>query len=330
MKSIIVKNTVSSLLIVASYGLASTAYAEPSSYNSSTQTLTLPFVEMVSNYDTNATSYAEAKLSWKPSLQYFTLDSVAVMPIENKIVIGNDANSINNTVVQPTDPALSGGGKNQSLNFGDIVMGGHGNDILIGGLGIDVLMGKAGNDILIGGTEDFNPENRDRAFGGPGNDTFIWAPGDGSDFFHGGSGTDVVIFGKIAEIDGEGSKFTVEKDKNFDGIFLDPATHQPSIDVTSSPGFCTILDRSQYSAEFDTLGVDHLVRFALRGKADAFEAATQTDDNGVRVTLHLKGVEYVVCTSRSGGEIEVFNIGVQPAVKENLSDLPQYVQNLIQ
>jgi hypothetical protein len=99
--------------------------------------------------------------------------------------------------------------------------------------------------------------------------------------------------------------------------------------VTNSPGFCSILDRSQHGYEFNKLGIDHLVRFTLRGKADAFEAATQTEDNGVRVSLHLKGVEYIVCTSRSGGEIEVFNISVQPAVKEDISNLPHYVQGLI-
>lgn len=330
MKATLINNTVSSILIAASCGFIATAHAEPSRYNSATQTLTLPFVEVVSDQHNTVTSYVEAKLSWKQDRQYFTLDSVYTLNFEGKTVIGNDANSISNPVVQPTDPALSGGGKNQSLNFGDVVIGGHGNDILIGGLGIDVLLGKTGNDILIGGTEDFNPENRDRAFGDEGQDAFIWAPGDGSDYFNGGSGTDVVIFGKLAEIDGESSKFTVEKDKNFDGIFLDPITHLPTVDVTNSPGFCTILDSSnQDVAELDKLGVDHLVRFSLRGIADGFETGSQTEDNGLRVTLHLKDVEYLVCTSRSGGNIEVFNISVQPAVQVSLSELPKHFQDLI-
>ncbi|MCK5897688.1 MAG: hypothetical protein KAG06_01290 [Methylococcales bacterium] len=323
-------NYLRTILTTTACGIAMTAaHAEPA-YDTSTKTLTLPFVEILTGQNSN--SFADAKLKWHPTRQYFTLDGLEIFEnkTKGKVVIGNDANSIGNIIVQPTDPAQSGSGKNQSLNFGDIVMGGYGNDILIGGLGIDVIMGKAGHDILIGGTEDFNPENRDRAFGDKGNDAFIWAPGDGSDYFNGGAGTDVVIFGKLQEKDGEGSKFTVEKDQNFDGIFLDPTTGLPTVDVTGSPGFCSILDSSNQDAnELKKLGVDHLVRFALRGVADKFDSQEQTTDNGVRVTLHLKDVEYVVCTTRQGGEFEIFDIRQQPAVKAQLSDLPQRFQDLV-
>lgn len=320
------------LIAAASCGVVLTAHAaggmSPPSYNSSDQKLTLPFVEVISSDNKKAASFAEAVFSLQNG--YFVIDSVKVNDIKNKTVIGNDANTTSNTLVQPTDDALSGGGKNQSLNFGDVIMGGYGDDILIGGLGIDVIMGKMGDDVLIGGTEDFNPENRDRAFGGPGYDAFIWAPGDGSDYFNGGSGTDVVIFGKLDEIDGEGSKSTVETDKNFDGIFMNPATNLPFADVTNSPGFCDVLDSSNSDvAELNKLGVDQLVRFTLRGKADSFESGEQKEDNGLRVTLHLKNVEYVVCTPRAGGSIEVLNIAVQPAVKAKLSDLPARFQSLI-
>ena len=76
-----------------------------------------------------------------------------------------------------------GNGGDQSLQFGDAVVGGDDDDVLIGALGIDVLIGNGGDDVLIGGTEDFNPLNRDRGFGGVGDDVFVWAPGDGNDFF---------------------------------------------------------------------------------------------------------------------------------------------------
>ena len=317
--------------VAASCGFfMATAHAEPGNYDTNSKTLNLPFVEIFSG-DDNSASHADAQLKWHPKLQYFTLDSLNVSETKGKTIIGGDVNTTDNPLVQPTDPALAGGGKNQSLNFGDVVMGSYGNDILIGGLGIDTLLGKTGHDILIGGTEDFNPENRDRAFGGKGQDAFIWAPGDGSDYFNGGPGTDVIIFGKLAEKNGADSpKFTVEKDKNFDGIFLDPTTGLPLADVTGSPGFCTILDKSnQDPKELAKIGVDHLVRFSLRGKANEFDAGTQKEDNGLRVSLHLKNVEYVVCTPRSGGEIEVLDIRVQPAVKASLSDLPARIQKLI-
>ena len=317
-----------SILIATSCGFVAVANAGTSpSYNTSTKTLKLPFVEITNGMDLGS-SYVSGELSLENG--YFAIKSSQSYKVEDKIVIGSDSDSISNTLIQPTDDVLSGGGRNQSLNFGDVVTGGFGNDSLIGGLGIDVIMGKAGDDILIGGTEDFNPENRDRAFGGPGHDAFIWAPGDGSDYFNGEAGMDVIIFGKIAEIDGVSSKFTVETDKNFDGIFIDPDTKLPIVDVTNSPGFCTVLDSSnQDAAELAKLGVDHLVQFTLRGKANSFDAGEQKEDNGLRVTLHLKDVEYVICTPRSGGEIEVFNIAVQPAVKAELSDLPDYFADLV-
>jgi Ca2+-binding RTX toxin-like protein len=318
-------------LVAASCGfIIAAAHAEPGRYDATDQTLTLPFVQIFSG-DNNSGSHADAKLKWHSKLQYFTLDDVNISKTEGKTIIGGDLNTINNPLIQPNKPELSGGGKNQSLNFGDVIIGTYGNDILIGGLGIDTLLGETGDDILIGGTEDFNPENRDRAFGGKGQDAFIWTPGDGNDYYNGGSGIDVIIFGKGSEKDGQGGvKFTVEKDQNFDGIFIDPNTKLPLVDVTGSPGFCTILDGSnQNPADLAKIGVDHLVRFTLRGKADTFDAGTQKEDNGLRVTLHLKAVEYIVCTSRSGGEIEVFDITKQPAVKASLSDLPERFQKLV-
>ena len=69
----------------------------------------------------------------------------------------------------------SNGGGDQSLQLGDSLTGTADADLLVGALGVDVLFGREGDDILIGGTEDFNPLNRDRAFGDSGDDVFIWA-----------------------------------------------------------------------------------------------------------------------------------------------------------
>ena len=113
------------------------------------------------------------------------------------VQIGADNNSIENPLVQPQDPALSGGGRDQTLQFGDVIFGSRRDDLQIGGLGTDILAGGRGDDVIIGGIEHFNPLNRDRAFGGLGNDIFIWKPGDGSDLWNGGPGLDVVVFGLI-------------------------------------------------------------------------------------------------------------------------------------
>ena len=87
-----------------------------------------------------------------------------------KIQIGLDNNALDNPFVQPQDTALSGGGRDQTLQFGDVIEGSRRDDLQIGLLGTDVLLGNRGNDVLMGGIEHFNPINRDRAFGGPGND----------------------------------------------------------------------------------------------------------------------------------------------------------------
>jgi len=53
---------------------------------------------------------------------------------------------------------------------------------------VDVIFAGGGNDTVAGGG------GNDLAFLGAGNDTFIWRPGDGSDFVDGGAGTDRLAF----------------------------------------------------------------------------------------------------------------------------------------
>ena len=98
-------------------------------------------------------------------------------------------------------------------------------------------------------------------------------------------------------------------------VAIYPKTNLPLVDVTNSPGFCEVIDRStshQAAKELGKLGLDHLVRFSLRGVRDAFEAGAQKEDNGLRVTLHLKDVEVLVCTNRDGGQIEVVDLTSKP------------------
>jgi len=322
------------LIAAATSTICTSIFADTPQYDISSRSLTLPKVNVTTRIfgETSALGVFKADLEFQPGINGFVINSVEQLEDgTNQTLIGNDANSTENQLVQPQDDALVGGGRNQSLNFGDVLEGGFGDDILIGGLGIDVLFGGGGDDVIIGGTEDFNPENRDRAFGNSGNDTFIWAPGDGSDFFDGGAGDqDVLIFGLIGENGDNAPVFGVQQDQNFDGIYINAVTGLPMVDVTNSPGFCTILDRSAYASELDTLNLDHLVRFSIRGIADTFDTGEQDEDNGLRVTLHVKNVEYVVCTAREGGAIEVWDISVTPAIPALITDLPAKVQSMIQ
>lgn len=239
------------------------------------------------------------------------------------IQVGADNNSVDNPFVQPQDPAQSGGGRDQTMQLGDLLKGTPHDDLLIGGLGTDVLFGAKGNDVIVGGVEHFNPANRDRAFGGLDDDVFVWAPGDGSDHFTGGRGTDVVMFGILGELDENGeAEFSVKFDQETAPLFIDEVTGLPVVDVANSPGFCEIIDDStslDAADELDALGLDHLVRFFIRAQADN---GSEDGDNGLRVTLHLRDVEYVVCTSREGGEVVAFDISVTPPVEIPVEAIP--------
>ncbi|MCG8611867.1 MAG: hypothetical protein MI864_15170 [Pseudomonadales bacterium] len=267
-----------------------------------------------------------------------------------ELIVGTDLNSNNgaNTAINQLYAGNRGsnGGGDQSLQFGDIIQGTASADVLVGGLGIDVLLGGNGDDVIIGGTEDFNSANRDRAFGEAGQDIFIWTPGDGNDFFDGGAGTDVLILGLVGEEkDGNGNTegapfFSVNPpnrpgSQDFDGIFIDPVTELPVVDVVGGPGFCEVLDRQ--TDGMDELGLDNLVRFILRGPANAFEDAIAADpdadqntlDTGLRIAVHLKQTEFVVCGSRDGNEIEVFDLRQTPVAKVSISELPEKAYNLV-
>lgn len=226
-----------------------------------------------------------------------------------KIINGPDNNSAFNALIHPEDPALSGGGRDQAMQFGDVLIGSNKSDIINGRLGTDTLFGARVNDIILGGLEHFNTFSRiDRAFGNRGRDIFLWKPGDGSDSFDGGRGPDALVFGLTGELVDGAIDFSVIDDQNAGQLYIDQDTGLPRIDVTRSPGFCEAISKSDSAEtrqELDALGLDNLVRFVLREKREAFEAGAQDIDNGVRVTIHTKSVEYVVCTCKEGGQIEV-------------------------
>jgi len=232
------------------------------------------------------------------------------------LIQGTDGNASQNPFVQPQDPALAGGGRDQSLESEGVLDGTLRADVINGRLGPDVIFGSGGGDVLLGGLEHFTANNRDRAFGEQGHDIFIWKPGDGSDFYDGGKRQDAIVFGLTGELVDDDVEFQVVNDGEAGELFIDPHTGLPRVDVTNSPGFCEIIDAGSTvdaAEQLDALGLDHLVRFSIRGVRNAFEAGEQAEDNGVRVTLHLKDVEILVCTSRDGGEIEVFDLSTSPA-----------------
>jgi hypothetical protein len=132
--------------------------------------------------------------------------------------------------------------------------------------------------VIVGGTEQFTQPSSDVMYGDNGDDVAIWRPGDGSDVFIGGRGTDALVMGAI------------DRDGNIPRI--SPATGRyentglPTADVTGQPGFCTLEDvRDQ------KLGYDFLVRFFLKSTG------------ALAVTMRVAQVEQVFCTSQTAAAI---------------------------
>ena len=76
-------------------------------------------------------------------------------------------------------------------------------------------------------------------------------------------------------------------DRDADNVpTLDAETGLPTAEVTGSPGFCTI-----EPVQDPDLGFEFLARFFVRATGN------------LAVTVRLKGVEQVFCTSEAGGEI---------------------------
>ena len=280
----------------------------------------------------------------------FIIYGLLVASANADVITGTDLNSASSE--ESSISALysanrgSNGGGDQSLQFGDVLQGTPYNDLIIGGLGIDILFGGEGDDFLIGGTEDFNSSNRDRAFGQEGEDSFIWAPGDGNDFFDGGPGLDVVFLTLIGESkDNNGESvgapfFSVNPpskagSQDFDGIF-EQSPGVPVINVAGGPGFCEVIERDEKNRQgLEDLGLDHLVRFILRGPRTAFDAADSsvdpaTLDDGLRIALHLKNVEFLVCAGKTADTIRVLDLRVVPAQEVDISSLPTRAASLLQ
>lgn len=191
------------------------------------------------------------------------------------VLLGLDDDNVADLEIQP--PGVTA---NQSLNNADVIDGLGGHDVMIGLLGSDTMLGGPGDDIMIGGTEQGSQPNSDVMIGGQGNDVAIWAGGDGSDVFDGGSGfSDALVFGTIDRVN------NVPLLSAATGKYRD--TGLPTANVTGQGGFCRI-DRV---ADPITRGYDFLVRFFSRASGNLL------------VTVRTRDVEQLYCTSEAGGAI---------------------------
>jgi len=203
-----------------------------------------------------------------------------------QLIIGRDDDVSTNLLIQ------AGAAANQSLDRTDVLDGGSGNDVMFGLNGNDVMNGGAGDDIILGGPDGGaapgGRPNSDIMFGGPGNDVNLWAPGDGSEAFLGGPGVDALIFGATDREELADPTTGVRLPHVIFGVNGFPQG-VPTADVSGLGNFCT-LEPSPLST------FDYLVRF--RSKAT----------NAIIVTVRVKDVEQIFCTSQTSAAIAVADL----------------------
>lgn len=190
-----------------------------------------------------------------------------------EVLVGRDDDNTANPIVQPAGTVAD-----QSLANTDVLVAQGAQNILIGLAGSDVLQGGPASDILVGGTEQGVRPNSDVMFGNFGSDVSLWAPGDGSDAFLGGSGKDAQVLGVIDRDTDNVPTLTGRVPTFLRGV--------PTANLTGSPGFCTVERVADPS-----FGYEFLVRFFVRATG------------ALAVTIRLSEVEQVFCTSQAGGAI---------------------------
>jgi hypothetical protein len=200
---------------------------------------------------------------------------------KSQLLIGVDDDRQDNEALQ------AGAATNQSLNRTDILIGGPANDVMFGLNGNDFMDGRAGRDIILGGpdggTPPGGPPNSDIMFGGSGNDVNLWAPGDGSEVFIGGSGLrDALVFGATDREAIADPLTGVRLPTLLSGISGFPQGI-PTADVSGVTSFCTVEVSPLPEYQF-------LVRFL--GVA-----------GNLIVTVRVSGVEQVFCSGQGGGAI---------------------------
>jgi hypothetical protein len=193
-----------------------------------------------------------------------TLGQAAVTPGTpgNDVTIGADNDNAQNTFLQPPGVRAQ-----QHLDNSDLLFGRAAQDLLIGRLGPDVLLGGTGHDILVGGPDRGREPASDVPLGEDGNDIDVWSPGDGSELFDGGPGTDVIVIAPL-QLRADGSPLIVPYG----------ARRIPRVDISGQASVgCTLVA----VPDAQRLGYAYLVRIRLAGVLTA--------------TVRLKEVDRVLC-----------------------------------
>ncbi len=174
-----------------------------------------------------------------------------------------------------------------AINLPLRIDGGAGSDKLTGGSGPDEIHGGAGNDQIVGS------RGSDRLFGEEGLDTFIWNPGDGSDFQDGGSGTDVLIFnGSNATenigLSAQGTIFHLTRDV---GAVTQDAAHVEQVAISLLAGADNVVCSDLSSTAVHALRLNVGVNGAGNGAVNSLTMNGSDRDDHLRVDSTAPGVE---------------------------------------
>ena len=103
---------------------------------------------------------------------------------------GDDTFAVTGTTSPDEALSVDGGSGDDTITTGsgnDLIFGGDGRDTINSGAGDDTIDAGSGDDAVVGGV------GHDTAFAS-GNDSFVWNPGEGSDFVAGDSSYDTLVF----------------------------------------------------------------------------------------------------------------------------------------
>ena len=175
---------------------------------------------------------------------------------------------------------------------GDQLFGEAGNDQLLGKGGFDFLFGGEGNDVLTGGDAD------DQMFGQGGNDRMIWNPGDDTDLFEGGTGTDTV------EVNGGGGAEVFTATANGTRVRFDRLDPAPfAIDIGTSENI--VLNANGGDDRFSATGnLAPLIKITVDGGAGN---DTLLGSNGIDVLLGGDGNDFI--DGQQGNDVAFLGAG---------------------
>jgi Ca2+-binding RTX toxin-like protein len=162
--------------------------------------------------------------------------------------------------------------------------------ILNGGSGNDVIFGSHGSDVVIGGN------GNDVAALGDGNDTFVWNPGEGSDFIDGQSGIDTLTFngssvGENITLSANGGQATLFRDVGNVTMHLTSIEH---VDLAASGGVDHIIVADLSGSGVTQVAIDLAASGTTSGDGQVDDVAVNGTSRNDTINVATSGTTILV------------------------------------